>query len=383
MLHHRGVQLILAYSWARSAARYVASPGRPTDIDLQLGKVCCKSMLRHQGVQLILAYSWARSAARICCITGASNWYWLTVGQGLLQGYVASPGRPTDICLQLGKVCCKDMLRHWGVQLILAYSWARSAARICRITGSSNWYWLTAGQGLLQGMLHHRGVQLILAYSWARSAARVCCVTGTSNWYWFTVGQGLLQGYVASPGRPTDIGLQLGKACCKGMLRRRGVQLILAYSWARSAARVCCITGASNWYWLTVGQGLLPLQQVGLERNVFISSVSSLSFIFFCQPCASLSTPLYLSFSSVTPVPLFQLLYISHFLLSPLCLSFNSSISLIFFCHPCASLSTPLYLSFSSVTPVPLSQFFYFLFCISSPFLWETTHTDPQGLTCR
>ena len=65
---------------------------------------------------------------------------------------------------------------------------------------------------------------------------------------------------------------------------------------------------------LTVGQGLLSLQQVKVEGDVFISSVSSLSFIF----------------------------------LSPLSLPFISS--------------TISYLS--------------------SPFLWETTQNDPQGLTC-
>ena len=35
---------------------------------------------------------------------------------------------------------------------------------------------------------------------------------------------------------------------------------------------------ASNLYWLTVGQGLLPLQQVGVEEDVFTSSVSCIHF---------------------------------------------------------------------------------------------------------
>ena len=47
-----------------------------------------------------------------------------------------------------------------------------------------------------------------------------------------------------------------------------GVQLILAYSWARPAI-------------LVAGKG---------RRNVFISSVSSLSFMFFFLPCPSLSS---------------------------------------------------------------------------------------------
>ena len=47
-----------------------------------------------------------------------------------------------------------------------------------------------------------------------------------------------------------------------------GVQLILAYSWARPAI-------------LVAGKG-----------NVFVSSVSSLSFLFLFLPCSSLTSPL-------------------------------------------------------------------------------------------
>ena len=57
--------------------------------------------------------------------------------------------------------------------------------------------------------------------------------------------------YLTSPGRPTDIGLQLGKACYPCMSKgRRGM------------------------------------------FYVFISSVSSLSFLFLFLPCSSLSFPL-------------------------------------------------------------------------------------------
>ena len=35
---------------------------------------------------------------------------------------------------------------------------------------------------------------------------------------------------------------------------------------------------------------------------------------------------------------------------------------------------------FSSFSPVPL---FHLLYHLSSPFLWETTQNDQQGLTCR
>ena len=38
--------------------------------------------------------------------------------------------------------------------------------------------------------------------------------------------------------------------------------------------------------------------------------------------------------------------------------------------------------SCSSFFPVPLFHLFYYLFCLFSPFLWETTQNDPQGLTC-
>ena len=41
------------------------------------------------------------------------------------------------------------------------------------------------------------------------------------------------------------------------------------------------------------------------------------------------------------------------------------------------------FLSCSSFFPVPLFHLLYSLFYLSSPFLWETTQNDPQGLTCR
>ena len=39
--------------------------------------------------------------------------------------------------------------------------------------------------------------------------------------------------------------------------------------------------------------------------------------------------------------------------------------------------------SCSSFFPVPLFHLFCDLFYLFSPFLWETTQNDPQGLTCR
>ena len=31
----------------------------------------------------------------------------------------------------------------------------------------------------------------------------------------------------------------------------------------------------------------------------------------------------------------------------------------------------------------PSAEFLYYLFYLFSPFLWETTQNDPQGLTCH
>ena len=48
--------------------------------------------------------------------------------------------------------------------------------------------------------------------------------------------------------------------------------------WQR--CRVSYVTGASSWYWLTFGQGLLSFHRLGQRGDIFIYSVSSLSFIF-------------------------------------------------------------------------------------------------------
>ena len=68
---------------------------------------------------------------------------------------------------------------------------------------------------------------------------------------------------------PTYIRPGGAKVLC--ILHHWGVQLISAYSWARPAI-------------LVVGKGR--------GGNVFISSVSSLSFLFLFLPCPSLSSPL-------------------------------------------------------------------------------------------
>ena len=73
----------------------------------------------------------------------------------------------------------------------------------------------------------------------------------------------------------------------------------------RQRCRVSCITGASNLYWLTVGQSLLSLQQVGVEGGMLFFVVVVFCFINFH------------SFSSFSSDPLF------HFLYYLFCLSFS------------------------------------------------------------
>ena len=63
--------------------------------------------------------------------------------------------------------------------------------------------------------------------------------------------------------------------------------------WVRQRCHVSCITGASNWYWPTVGQGLLSLQQVRVKGECFYF-FCFLTFIHF-----PLST-VFLSFISST-----------------------------------------------------------------------------------
>ena len=41
------------------------------------------------------------------------------------------------------------------------------------------------------------------------------------------------------------------------------------------------------------------------------------------------------------------------------------------------------FLSFPFFFPIPIFHLLYYLFYLFSPFLWETTQNDPQGLTCR
>ena len=77
-------------------------------------------ILRHRGVQLILAYNWARPASLV-----AGN------GRGIFIYFFCSFTFCRTICSKgVGgaKVLC--ILRHRGVQLILAYNWARPASLV-------------------------------------------------------------------------------------------------------------------------------------------------------------------------------------------------------------------------------------------------------------
>ena len=136
-------------------------------------------------------------------------------------------------------------------------------------------------------ILHHQGVQLILAYSWARLAIHIAGKGRGECFYFF--------GFIPFIPVPLTSRGWSGGAKVLCILHHRGVQLILAYSWARPAI-------------LVVGKG---------RGGMFL-------FLLFL-----------------------------HF-------------------HSC-----------SSFFPVPLFYLLYSLFYLFSPFLWETTQNDPQGLTCR
>ena len=86
--------------------------------------------------------------------------------------------------------------------------------------------------------------------------------------------------YLASPGRPTDIGLQLSRAC---------------YPCSRYVY-VCVGGGGGGGGGGKRGEG--GGGKGGKGGRVFISSVSSFSFIFLFIPCPSLLSPLLLFYLS-------------------------------------------------------------------------------------
>ena len=69
-------------------------------------------------------------------------------------------------------------------------------------------------------------------------------------------------------------------------------------NWVKQTSRVSCVTRASNWYWLTVGQSMLSFQQVWVEGNCLISSV----FTFIHFPHSPLS--LYFISSTISAISL-------------------------------------------------------------------------------
>ena len=90
--------------------------------------------------------------------------------------------------------------------------------------------WL--GVAKVSGILRHQGVQLILASSWA-------------------------VGYLTSPGRPTDIGFQLGRACYHVAVKGRG------------------------WMFLFCFFTFIPVPLSSLSLSFISSTISSISFIPF------------------------------------------------------------------------------------------------------
>ena len=62
--------------------------------------------------------------------------------------------------------------------------------------------------------------------------------------------------------------------------------------WVRQRCRESYVTGSFNWDWLTVGQGLLFLQEVRVEGECFYFFCFFTSFIFLFLPCPSFSPPL-------------------------------------------------------------------------------------------
>ena len=144
-------------------------------------------------------------------------------------------------------------------------------------------------------ILHHWDVQQIPAYIWARSAILIAGKRGWTGGRHSPLPSPLPP--LPSPFSLTSLPLSgwSGGAKVLCILHHWGVQLILAYNWARPAI-------------LVVGKG---------RGGMFL-------FLLFL-----------------------------HF-------------------HSC-----------SSFFPVPLFHLLYSLFYLFSPFLWETTQNDPQGLTCR
>ena len=118
--------------------------------------------------------------------------------------------------------------------------------------------------------------------------------TRASNWYWRTVGQGKSRGgmfYFSCffPFIPVPLS---------------SVTLFGVVGWGKD---ISCVTGASNEYWLTVGQGLLPLQQAGVEGEGFYFCFITFILLYLFHHFRSFSSFSSVSFISSTISSLFSL----------------------------------------------------------------------------
>ena len=151
------------------------------------------------------------------------------------------------------------------------------------------------------------------------------------------------------------------------ILHHRGIQLILAYSWA--CTRPAILVGGKGRVGIFLGLLFLPFHSCS---SVFLPTLFHLYYLLslfgvvgWCEGAVyltSLGRPMILAYSWARPAILvvgkgrggmFLFLLFLHF-------------------HSC-----------SSFFPVPLFHLLYSLFYLFSPFLWETTQNDPKGLTCR
>ena len=151
------------------------------------------------------------------------------------------------------------------------------------------------------------------------------------------------------------------------ILHHRGLKLILAYSWARLAILVAG-KGRRGCFYFFCFFPFIPVPLSSLSLSFITFTISSISFLPFlgwssvAKVSCILGVQLILAYSWASPAILlagkgrggmFLFLLFLHF-------------------HSC-----------SSFLPVLPFHLLYCLFCLSSPFLCETTQNDPQGLTCH
>ena len=195
----------------------------------------------------------------------------------------------------------------------------------------------------------------------------------------------------------TDLFTAWSNFCPSFILHHSGVQLILAYSWARPAILVAGKGrgGMGECFYFFFFFTFIPVLLLSLS----LSFISTVSFLPFSGRWHNVT---HKGWHVIKPQHNQSLV-----LVQPWGWSGGAMVSCIL-CHRGAqlilaySLARPailvagkgrggmvlflLFLHFhscSSFFPVPLFHLFDYLFYHSSPFLWETTQNDPQGLTCR